>query len=69
MTVLKYGATLMLQILSVCLVLLQKKLVRFCGAKMLDYTYRLFYNLRILKVPDIVKLRIGIIIFKAYILL
>ena len=32
----------------------------------LDHTSRLFYNLRILKEPDIVELRIGIIMFKAY---
>ena len=43
------------------------KVVRLlCGAKRLDHTSRLFYDLRILKVPDIVKLRIGIIVFKAY---
>ena len=40
-----------------CLVLLQKRIVRLlCGAKRLDHTSRLFYNLRILKVPDIVEL-------------
>ena len=50
-----------------CLVLLQKKAVRLhCGAKRLDHTSRLFYNLHILKVPDIVELRIGIIMCKAY---
>ena len=50
-----------------CLVLLQKNVVRLlCGAYRLDHTYRLFYNLCILKVPDIVELRIGIVMFKAY---
>ena len=50
-----------------CFVLFQKKVVSLlCGAKRLDHTSRLFYNLRILKVPDIVELRIGIIMFKAY---
>ena len=50
-----------------CLVLLQKKVVRLlCGAKRLYHTSWLCYNLRILKVPDIVELRIGIIMFKAY---
>ena len=39
-----------------CLILLQKKVVRlFCGAEMLYHTSRLFYNLHILKVPDIVE--------------
>ena len=47
--------------------MLQEKVVRLlCGAKKLDNTSRLFYNLHILKVPDIVELRIGIIMFKAY---
>ena len=32
----------------------------------LDHTSRLFYNVHILKVPDIVELRIGIIMFKVY---
>ena len=32
-----------------------------CGAKRLDHTSRIFYNLCILKVPDIIELRIGII--------
>ena len=50
-----------------CLVLLQKKVVwLLCGARRLAHTSRLFYNLRILKVPNIVELRIGIIMFKAY---
>ena len=42
-----------------CLVLLRKMIVRLlCGAMRLDHTSRLFYNLRILKVPDIVELGI-----------
>ena len=42
-----------------CLVLLQKKVVRLlCGAKRLDHTSRLFYNLCIVKVPDIVELKL-----------
>ena len=49
------------------IVLLQKKVVRLlCGTKRLDHTFRLFYNLCIPKVPDIVEFRIGIIMFKAY---
>ena len=41
-----------------CLVLLQKKVVRLiCGAQRLDHTSSLFYNLRILKLPDMVKLK------------
>ena len=54
-----------------CLFLLQKKVLRLlCGAKRLDHTSRLFYNLCILKVFRsilyIVELKIGIIMFKAY---
>ena len=50
-----------------CLVLLQKNVVRLLiGAKRMDHTSKIFYNLCILKVPDIVKLRIDIIMFKAY---
>ena len=46
--------------------MLQKKVVRLlCGAKRLDHSFRLFYNLCNLKVPDIVELRIGIIMFNA----
>ena len=53
-----------------CLVLLQKQVVRLlCGAKRLDHTSRLFYNLCILKVSYIVELRICIIMFKGYNLL
>ena len=47
--------------------LLKEKVVRLlCGAKRLDHTSRLFYNFCILKIPDIVELRIGIIMLKAY---
>ena len=50
-----------------CLVLLQKNVVMLlCGAKRLHHTCRLIDDLRILKVPDFVELRIGIIMFKAY---
>ena len=36
-----------------CFVLLQKRVIRLlCGAKRLDHANILFYNLRILKVPD-----------------
>ena len=41
-----------------CLVLLQKKVVRLiCGAQRLDHTSSLFYDLGILKLSDIVKLK------------
>ena len=47
--------------------LLTKKVARLlCGVKRLDHTSRLFNNFCILKVPDIVELRIGIIMLKAY---
>ena len=49
-----------------CLVLLQKKVVRLIvGAQRLDYTSSLFYDLRILKLPDMVKLKTAEIIYKA----
>ena len=49
------------------LVLLKKRVIRlFCGAKRLDHTNILFYNLRILKVPDLVKLKTAVILFKAF---
>ena len=49
-----------------CLVILQKRVIRLlCGAKRLDHTTMLFYNLHILKVPDIVKLKTAIITLKA----
>jgi len=40
-----------------CLVLLQKRFIRLlCGAKRLEHTNLLFYNVNILKLPDFVKL-------------
>ena len=45
-----------------CLVLLQKRIIRLiCGAKRLDHTNLLFYNVHILKLPDLVKLKTAII--------
>ena len=45
-----------------CLVLLQKRVIRLlCGAKRLDHTNILFYDLRILKVPDLVKLKTAVL--------
>ena len=60
--------------LILCIVLkyevrnIQKKTVirLLCGAKRLDPTNLLFYNVRILKLPDFVKLKTAIIMFKAY---
>ena len=50
-----------------CLVLLQKRVIRLiCGAKRLDHTNLLIHNVHILKIPDLVKLKTGIIMFKAY---
>ena len=50
-----------------CLVLLQKRVTRLiCGAKRLDHTNLLFHNVHILKLPDLVKLKTAIIMFKAY---
>ena len=50
-----------------CLVLLQKRVIRLiCGAKRLDHTNLLFHNVHILKLPDFVKLKTAIIMFKAY---
>ena len=50
-----------------CLVVLQKRVIRLiCGAKRLDHTNLLFYNVHILKIPDLVKLKTAIIMFKAY---
>ena len=50
-----------------CLVLLQKRDIRLiCGAKRLDHTNLLFHNVHILKLPDLVKLKTAIIMFKAY---
>ena len=50
-----------------CLVLLQKRVIRLiCGAKRLDRTNLLFHNVHILKIPDLVKLKTAITMFKAY---
>ena len=50
-----------------CLVTLQKRVIRLlCGAKRLDHTTMLFYNLHILKVPDVVELKPAVIMFKAF---
>ena len=50
-----------------CLVLLQKKVVRLiCGAQRLHHTSSLFYDLRILKLPDMVKLKTAEIMYKAF---
>ena len=51
-----------------CLVLLQKRVVirLICGAKRLDHTNLLFHNVNVLKIPDLVKLKTAIIMFKAY---
>ena len=47
-----------------CLVLLQKNVVRLtCGAQTLDHTSSLFYDLRILKLPDMVKLKTAEIMY------
>ena len=50
-----------------CLVLLEKRVIRLiCGAKGNDHTHLLFHNVHILKLPDLVKLKTAIIMFKAY---
>ena len=50
-----------------CLVSLQKRVVRLiCGANRLDHTNLLFHNVRVLKIPDLVKLKTAIIMLKAY---
>ena len=50
-----------------CLVLLEKRVISLiCGAKRLDHTNLLFHNVYILKIPDLVKLKTVIIMFKAY---
>ena len=49
-----------------CLVLLQKRVIRLIGAKRLDHTNLLFHNVHTLKIPDLVKLKTFIIMFKAY---
>ena len=49
-----------------CLVLLQKRVIRLiCGAKRLDHTNLPLHNVHILKIPDLVKLKTAIIMFKA----
>ena len=49
------------------LVLLEKKVVRLiCAAQRLDHPSSLFYDLRILKLPDMVKLKTAKIINKAF---
>ena len=49
------------------LVLLQKRVIRLmCGAKRLDHTNLLYHIVYILKLPDLVKLKTAIIMFKAY---
>ena len=50
-----------------CLVLLEKRVIRLiCGAKRLDHTNLLFHNVYIPKIPDLVKLKTAIIMFKEY---
>ena len=50
-----------------CLILLLKKVVRLiCGAQRLDQTSILFYDLRILQLPDMVKLKTADIMYKAF---
>ena len=50
-----------------CLVLLQKLVIRLiCCGKRLDHTNLLFHNVHILKIPDLVKLKTAMIMFKAY---
>ena len=62
---LKYGVTHATHIH--CFVLLKKTVIRLiCGAKRLDNTNVLFHNVHILKLPDLVKLKPAIIMFKAY---
>ena len=52
---------------SHCLVLLKKRVVRLiCGPKRLDDTNVLIHNVHILKLPDLVKLKTAIIMFKTY---
>ena len=47
--------------------LVTKKVVRLiCGAQRLDHTSSLFYDLRILKLPDMVKLKTAKTMYKAY---
>ena len=47
--------------------LITEKVVRLiCGAQRLDQTSSLFYDLRILKLPDMVKLKTFEIMYKAF---
>ena len=50
-----------------CLILLQKKVVRLiCGAQRLDHISSLSYDLRIIKLPDMVKLKTAESMYKAF---
>jgi len=52
-----------------CLGLLQKRVIRLiCGAKRIDHTNVFFHNVHILKLPDLVKLKTAIIMFKTAII-
>ncbi len=52
---------------SKCLFMLQKRVIRLiCGATIMDHTNTLFYDLHILKLPDVVELKTAIIMFKAF---
>ena len=52
---------------SKCLFILQKRVIRLiCGATRMEHTNMLFYDQRILKLPDVVKLKTAIIMFKAF---
>ena len=65
-TVLKYGGN-SYSTSSKCLFMLQKRVIRLiCGATRMDHTNMLFYDQHILKLPDVVKLKTAIIMFKAF---
>ena len=52
---------------STCLFMLQKRVIRLiCGATRKEHTNMLFYDKHILKLPDVVKLKTAIIMFKAF---
>ena len=52
---------------SKCLFMLQKRVIRIIfGATRMDHTNMLFYDQHILKLPDVVKLKTAIIMFKAF---
>ena len=52
---------------SKCLFMQQKRVIRLiCGATRIDHTNMLFYDQHILKLPDVVKLKTPIIMFKAF---